>query len=594
MNKDESIVLFSGGEARKKRRKTEMGVCGRYLGGKAPPLRKGHPYIKHWREFQGTQPMAATILLAAFASVLSGFRPPPSSGHESLGGNWLGEFKLRDALTPLKVSFKSDKPGVHGTADVPSLGVKGLALKRVSVKAPRVAFDLVTESGTLTFDGKWKADAISGEVRRGDLRGTFRLVRLATLDPKLLPEYHGVYRAGPNRLVTVSRFGEVDADAFFVDSKSGRCGPLYPLSETSFFSGPALVAPVFPVDVRVSFVKDGRGKVTGLTYRRGKAPAVSATRIPLKQEEVAFRNGPVKLAGTLTTPPGKGPHPAVILIHGSGPEDRHFLAPWAYFFAGHALATLAYDKRGVGASTGDWKRAGFEDLAGDVRAAIGLLADRKEIDRKQIGLWGVSQGGWVAPLVASRPPKDVAFIILHAGAAVTPARQGLLNVGAEMRAYGFPDGEIKEAIAYYKLNDDVTRTGKGWERLQEAYKKAKARKAEWLLEEPQPKGSWFRQFYRRIMDFDPSPYWEKVTCPVLAFLGERDRQVPPEANKKILDEALARARNKDYTVMVLPKANHLFLQAETGTRTEYSSLKEFVPGYFDAMGKWLLKRVQIR
>jgi hypothetical protein len=258
-----------------------------------------------------------------------------------------------------------------------------------------------------------------------------------------------------------------------------------------------------------------------------------------------------------------------------------------------ASLCLGRESNKSGISTGDWKRASFEDLAGDVQAGVQLLKSRHDINPKQIGLWAISQGGWIAPLAASRS-KDIAFILLHAGASVTPAQQGLMFIESELRGYGFPEEEIREAVAYYKLNDDFTRSGEGWETLQEAYRKAKAHNAEWLLEEPQPKGFWYRQFYRAIMDFDPVPFWEKVTCPVLAFWEEIDRTVPPEANKKILEEALKRGHNKDYRVVVLPKANHLFLKAETGVRTEYQYLKSFVIEYFDTMANWVLKRVSVK
>jgi hypothetical protein len=250
------------------------------------------------------------------------------------------------------------------------------------------------------------------------------------------------------------------------------------------------MSPFFPVDVKITFIKDRFGEVTGLTYSQSGLSAVSATKIRVRQEGVSFRNGDVTLAGRLTAPQSKGPHPAVVLIDGSGPEDRDFLGPWVGFFASRGLVVLSYDKRGVRDSTGDWERAGFEDLAGDVLAGIQLLKRRKDVDPKQIGLWAVSQGGWIAPLVASRS-SDVSFIILHAGASVTPAQQGLRAIESELRAYGLPEEEIKQAIAHYKLNDDFTRSGEGWDKLQDSYQKAQARNAEWLLEEPQPKDYWF-------------------------------------------------------------------------------------------------------
>jgi fermentation-respiration switch protein FrsA (DUF1100 family) len=107
------------------------------------------------------------------------------------------------------------------------------------------------------------------------------------------------------------------------------------------------------------------------------------------------------------------------------------------------------------------------------------------------------------------------------------------------------------------------------------------------VQPPLARDDWFRPFYRRLIDHDPSSDLQEVRCPVLAFFGDCDRTVPPERNKTALEDALAKAGNKDHKVLVLPKANHLFLQAQTGVRTEYPGLKHFVPGYFDAMSSWL-------
>ena len=129
-----------------------------------------------------------------------------------------------------------------------------------------------------------------------------------------------------------------------------------------------------------------------------------------RREEVTFRNGAVSLAGTLTLPSGIKPHPAVVFIHGSGPDSRENYSFYAELFARHGIATLIYDKRGVGASTGDWRRVHFRDLAEDALAGVRLLRSHKDIDASRIGLWGGSNGGWVAPLAASLS-NDVAFVI---------------------------------------------------------------------------------------------------------------------------------------------------------------------------------------
>ena len=133
-----------------------------------------------------------------------------------------------------------------------------------------------------------------------------------------------------------------------------------------------------------------------------------------RREVVRFSNGDVQLAGTLISPATRGPHPAVILVHASGAEDREYLLPFARFLIRHGMAVLGYDKRGVGGSTGDWNKASFDDLAGDVVAAFEYLKTRSDIRRDQIGMLGWSQAGWVMPLAATRA-KDLAFLISISG-----------------------------------------------------------------------------------------------------------------------------------------------------------------------------------
>jgi pimeloyl-ACP methyl ester carboxylesterase len=527
-------------------------------------------------------------LLLVLGAPAGGTEAPESAW---LLGDWLGELRLGAEPTPVKLHCKMQAEAIQVSADFPPFGPRGLAVRTIRVARTTVALELAGDGGTFLLDGRLEENALVGEVRRGADRGTFRMIRLARVEGKRLTACRGAYRAGPDHYLWVSPFGELGGGLFFLDSQSGRFGPLHAESDSEFFSGPAVVVPVFPADVRVAFHRKANDTVSGLTLRQGKAPEVRATRILLRTEEVHFSNGSVTLHGTLTAPPQGGPHAAIALVHGSGPEDRDFLGPWVEFFASQGLTVLAYDKRGVGASGGDWKRATLDDLAGDVAAAVGLLQARSDVDPRRVGLFGISQGGWVAPRAARRT-KGVAFMILHAGPAVPVVRQGLLSLEHTLRAYGFGQQEIEEAIAYQKLDDAFTRTGEGWDRLQAAYQKAAARKAEWV-EPPRPKDDWFRPFYRAIMDHDPVPDLEQLRCPVLAFFGEVDVDVPPEPNKTLMERALVAAGNRDQTIVVLAKANHLFLQAQTGVKTEYPRLRTFVPGYFDTMASWLRRQALV-
>ena len=125
----------------------------------------------------------------------------------------------------------------------------------------------------------------------------------------------------------------------------------------------------------------------------------------------------------------------MILVHGSGAENREYMLPWARFLIHHGMAILAYDKRGVGGSTGDWNTASFDDLAGDVVAAFEYLKTRSEIDRAQIRLLGISQAGWIMPLAAVRA-KDIAFLISISGAGVPGAETTIDQARNEMTMTG--------------------------------------------------------------------------------------------------------------------------------------------------------------
>ncbi len=301
---------------------------------------------------------------------------------------------------------------------------------------------------------------------------------------------------------------------------------------------------------------------------------------PYFQEEVRFHNGDVTLAGTLLMPRTAGRHPAVILIHGSSTPSRNDFRFYGDMFARRGIAALIYDKRNVGGDLGGASRVDMRDLAGDSLAAVGLLKARNDINPRQIGLWGHSQGGWVAPIAAAQS-KDVAFLINFSGPGVTYAELNKYADGMRLRALGFSEAEIwQDAEAQSRVNEYVRRGGDNQTLqtfLDEVWRKPWASHTTLPRRTPSEAEihSWLQW---RNLDLDPADYWDRIHVPVLAMFGERDDVVPVAASAARIEAALRRARNKDVTIRIFPNAGHTIQPA---------------PDFLDTMLNWTLQRVTV-
>lgn len=318
-----------------------------------------------------------------------------------------------------------------------------------------------------------------------------------------------------------------------------------------------------------------------------------ALRFATQEEEVSFRNGDTPLAGTLVLPMTPGPHPAVVVLGGSNWNTRDQTRYLAALLAPRGVATLIYDKRGYGTSKGE-RIVPFATTAGDAIAAVRYLRSRTDIHAKQIGLSGTSRGGWHAPLAASLS-EDVAFLVLFGAPATTPAEQELARTEQQMRADEFPETEIRQAVEFMQLKFDYSRGNARWQDYIAARKRA--RDKSWFGEYaggPDAEDSRAWKWMRMNMDYDPTPALQKVTCPVLAFFGEVDRVVPPEQNVPPMEAALQEAGNGDYTLQVIPSANHALRPAETGGRKERSFLpRGWAAGVEELLVDWLATHLDI-
>ncbi len=318
------------------------------------------------------------------------------------------------------------------------------------------------------------------------------------------------------------------------------------------------------------------------------------TRPKVPRDDVQFRNGQVTLAGTLFKPFAPGPWPVVVVVQGSGAQGRKSAtyASWGRFFAERGIAALVYDKRGVGASTGNWEKSTFDDLAGDAAAAVELVAGRKDIDRSRICLMGISQGGWVAPLALTKT-RNVSSLILDVGPAVTVEQQELDRVEFTMRDNEQTDADIAEALAYTRAVFDVAYRGASLDKLVADGKplrsKAWAEYVQFVDSEADLEG-W------RLSRYDPAPVLRKTKIPVLSIFGENDVLVPPARNQALMEQYLKEAGNTDVTIRVIPRAGHDMETRRTLEGGDWAWPEKFwvwnrrSPVFYETILAWLDRR----
>lgn len=313
---------------------------------------------------------------------------------------------------------------------------------------------------------------------------------------------------------------------------------------------------------------------------------VRAGKAPYQREEIFIESAGARLAGTLLLPRGKDRWPGIVLLHGSGVGDRTRweYRSWADFYARRGIATLIYDRRGQGESTGSLNGdQHFEMLATDAIAAVDYLSRRVEIDSGRIGLAGESQGAWVAPLAAAGN-ELVSWMILRSAPAVTPAEQEIQRVVHTMRAAELDEPSIQSALAYMRLYFYSAHTGEGWEELQRAIERGG--EATWLTYVDQPERPDQLQWWRNHLDFDPAAVLPRLDIPVLAFYGERDNVVPFARNEGLLRQYLEKG-GAELTVKRFLRADH---RLETPMGRDDSGRWDWpriAPGLFTAVDEWL-------
>ena len=312
-----------------------------------------------------------------------------------------------------------------------------------------------------------------------------------------------------------------------------------------------------------------------------QAPAPAPGSPPFRTEDVRYKNGALPLAALLMLPPSESPVAGAVILQGSGTSDR--TNGWARGIAEvlveSGVAVLLTDKRGSGASGGDWRLAGFDDLAADALAGVKLLRNRPEIDPQRVGLVGLSQGGWVAPLAAARS-DEVAFVIDISGAAVSFAEQSFLEMANTARQAGLPEEQVREVVELNRATAEYMTTG-DWDRYRRAREKGLASPwREIAAGFPGAPDLPIWTFLRSVAAYDPLPYWLLLTEPVLVLYGAEDERdnVPVAESVRRLEYVFRSVEKTNYQIVVIPGAGHSFIDP---------ARRELMPAFVEALTGWV-------
>lgn len=270
-----------------------------------------------------------------------------------------------------------------------------------------------------------------------------------------------------------------------------------------------------------------------------------------KEESIQFQSGDVTLSGTLLVPEESGKHPAIVLVHGAGVGKRGENRPQAEMFAKAGIAALIYDKREKGYSASGIGGRSYSLLADDVLAAVGTLRTRPDIDPTKIGLWGFSEGAWVAPLAASHS-SQIDFLITVGASGVPPIQQQSWSIENRLRQQG---------VSSKPMIQSITRRGQRMLVAANLFPEAL---------------------------YNPIPALEQLKLPILAIWGDKDRQVPPVESSRIMQDTLNRIGDHHYTIQIIPNASHNIHATNDG----FTKLNTFAPEYSEVMTSWVLRVTQ--
>lgn len=555
----------------------------------------------------------------------------------SVLGDWEGMLEVPGAKLRIVFHILEEEDQLTASWDSPDQGAFGLKVDEISMQDD--VLKLSMKSAFASYEGRYQqeADMLEGKFMQGGMNLDLNLNRQKEEERKLAEnpstpitgDWYGKLETPSGNLRIVFHINEYENGELSASLDSPDQGARGLAASSINYEEGVLKLEMMGGAAKYegSYIADGE-KIEG-TFKQGggelpllmerekpaapRRPQTPQEPFPYKIEDVKYPNesAAIELGATLTLPEGKGPHPVVIMISGSGAQDRDETLLghkpfWviADYMSRRGLAVLRFDDRGVGESGGDPTSATSKDFATDVEAGLKYLLSRSDIDPTKIGLMGHSEGGMIAPILASRS-QEVAFIVLLAG----PGMKGDELLSLQQEEIMLVQGLSKETVGkWIRVNENIYNILEKYPDS-DAFSDFVRKNAESLLQELTEEemaaldvnkenlsnkvalfsSPWFRYF----LSYEPAEFLQKVSCSVLAVNGDKDLQVISKDNLEGIEAALKAGGNKDYEIKEFPKLNHLFQKTETGNPSEYAQLEEtFSEEVLAYVHNWIMERVQ--
>ncbi len=528
-----------------------------------------------------------------------------------LPGSWAGWIYLQGSENlPFRIHFTTVGESIRSVMDFPSFSRYGLPVHSLSVSGDKIKIRGNGPLGNLLLiHGRYLGDLITGRfLVRGKAHGQFHLHRsplpIAGTEPSSYAHLAGSYRLPDQRILVISpnAWGELTV----LDSAGGRFAVLFASRENHFFIGSAMYVPGPLVSqVRFNVVDEAKNTsknsnkkgppqksaISLVWHEEGKEP-LTGMRIPLTEEKLSVSCSGAKLSGTLVKPAGDGPFPAVVVIGRQPYHPRRLYRYDAHMYAASGVAAFIYDQRGYGDSSGR-KSVPLSRSAEDVNQILRTLSARPDIRSDRVGLSALGRGGWIAPLAVSKS-QDAAFLVLSVAPAMSPyrlktslalAKLGDINTRerhgrrrSEADMAGYLAEMIKQRLPAGAVFDKTNPLAGLWPPNSSRHTK----------EDPKEREKW----EKLNLHYDPLPALKRVTIPVMALFAQHDAVVVPDQNLPVMKAAFKKAKNRDYTLKLIPGVDHDLRPLSEKGKEHVHLQVGFAPLHWSIVLSWLQAHVK--